>query len=385
MRRITLGERPDWRSQAEACGFHFHSPHGRRYWDESACYVFHLRQIEDDIEAATAELHAMALDMVDRILASESMLRQLAIPSSHWEWIAHSWHRRDGSLYGRMDLAYDGNHPVRLYELNYDTPTSLFEAAWFQWGWLEDLRRQQQLPASADQFNSLHEALIARFAALGPQWPMPLYFSALAGWPEDRATIDYLRDCAIQAGLETRHLDLQQIGLSQDGYFTDGDDRVLHSLFKLYPLEDMLRDRYGPFLPRSALRLIEPPWKLLLSNKGLLPLLWQHHAGHPMLLEAHFDAGDQPLPRGWVRKPLFSREGANIEMHAVDGGYTRTEGPYSGPWVMQRLHRLPSFSGRYPVIGSWLVGDQPCGIGIREDDQPITGDLARFVPHVIID
>jgi glutathionylspermidine synthase len=37
------------------------------------------------------------------------------------------------------------------------------------------------------------------------------------------------------------------------------------------------------------------------------------------------------------------------------------------------------------VIGSWIVAGQPAGIGIREDDTPITRDTSRFVPHYILD
>ncbi|AFC84916.1 glutathionylspermidine synthase family protein [Frateuria aurantia] len=385
MRRLRLAERADWRTQAEACGFVHHSPHGQPYWDESLYYAFSLRQIEDDIEAASMELHAMAMDMVDRIIGREDLLQSLAIPASHRDWIATSWRQRDPSLYGRLDLAYDGSGPVKLYELNYDTPTSLFEAAWFQWGWLEDQRSARHLPASADQFNSLHEALIARFGTLRESLAQPLYFTALAGWPEDQATVAYLRDCAIQAGLDTRAIDLQQIGQTRDGRCTDLEDTIIRSLFKLYPLEDMIRDRYGQDLPRSGLQLIEPPWKAVLSNKGLLPLLWQYYPGHPLLLEARFDDGRHAVPAGWVRKPLHSREGANIEIHAGDGRQWQSSGPYAGPWIIQRYHPLPDFDGGRPVLGSWMIDDQPCGLGIREDDQPITGNLARFVPHAIID
>jgi glutathionylspermidine synthase len=35
-----------------------------------------------------------------------------------------------------------------------------------------------------------------------------------------------------------------------------------------------------------------------------------------------------------------------------------------------------------PVLGSWYVTDQgAAGIGVRESDGPITGNLSRFVPH----
>jgi glutathionylspermidine synthase len=61
MRRVSVAPRPDWRASAQALGFRFHTIDGAPYWDESAYYAFSLRQIEDDIEAPTHELHAMAL------------------------------------------------------------------------------------------------------------------------------------------------------------------------------------------------------------------------------------------------------------------------------------------------------------------------------------
>jgi len=39
------------------------------------------------------------------------------------------------------------------------------------------------------------------------------------------------------------------------------------------------------------------------------------------------------------------------------------------------------FGGNRPVIGNWVVDGEPAGIGIREDAW-ITGNTARFVPHV---
>ncbi|MFT4249728.1 MAG: glutathionylspermidine synthase family protein [Pseudomonas sp.] len=384
MRRVPIVERGDWRAQAAECGFRFHTIDGERYWDERAYYAFGLRQIEDDLEDPSAELHAMALDLVGEIVEREALMQRLAIPEPLRDWIAESWRRREGHLYGRLDFAYDGRGPAKLYELNYDTPTSLFEAAFFQWQWLEDQRASGRLPAAADQFNSLHEALVERFAVLSPQLPPPLYFAAVRESEEDQGTIAYLRDCAAQAGLHGAAIAIEDIGLSEDGRFTDLDDVVIGSLFKLYPLEDLFAEDFGRALPGSGLRLLEPPWKALLSNKGVLPLLWERHRGHPNLLEAHFDDGGA-LPPGWVRKPLHSREGANVTLHLADGRRLESNGPYTGPCIRQAAHPLPAFEGRHPLVGSWIVGDAACGIGIREDDGPITRDSARFVPHAIVE
>ena len=64
-----------------------------------------------------------------------------------------------------------------------------------------------------------------------------------------------------------------------------------------------------------------------------------------------------------------------------------TEGPYTGAAgagsIYQQFYPLPDFNGRRPVIGSWMVNGYACGIGIREDDSLVTGNLSRFVPHII--
>lgn len=384
MQRIPCAERPDWREKAEAEGFGFHTMYGDIYWDESAYYRFTLAQIENDLEDPSAELHAMCLHLVDEVVQSEALLSQLAIPEPAWDLLRDSWRRRDPSLYARFDLAYDGRGAAKLFELNYDTPTSLFESAFFQWQWLEDQKARGLLLAHADQFNSLHERLRDTIADLPV--PLPIYFAAMRDNEEDHGTVIYLQDVAAQAAIPARGIAIEDIGVNADGQFTDLDDVIIPTLFKLYPWEDLLAEDFAVHLRTARTRFIEPLWKLVLSNKGALALLWQRHEGHPNLLPAYMDAGNTPLAAGWVRKPFFSREGANVELHAADGRQLHVTGPYGhGPFVRQQCHLLPEFSGNYPLIGSWVIGDHACGIGIREDRSLITHDMSRFVPHVILD
>jgi glutathionylspermidine synthase len=65
-------------------------------------------------------------------ISDERTMKRLAIPERFWNFIAASWKRHDSSLYGRLDLCYDGKDPAKLLEYNADTPTSLFEAAVFR-------------------------------------------------------------------------------------------------------------------------------------------------------------------------------------------------------------------------------------------------------------
>ena len=125
---------------------------------------------------------------------------------------------------------------------------------------------------------------------------------------------------------------------------------------------------------------MEPIWKMMWSNKALLAVLWEMFPGHPNLLEAHLDG-----PHGmseFVKKPLLSREGANITLHTRNGEVPRGGRMVRKATFTRRWVRGRSFDGMRPVLGSWYVTDQgPAGIGIRESDGAITDNLSRFVPH----
>ncbi len=384
MRRLSLAPRADWQAKADQVGFAWHSTDAT-YWDESAAYAFTLEEIEADLEPAAATLHALCLDLVQDAVADEALLTRLAIPEAHWDFVAASWRAREPSLYGRFDFAYDGAGPPRLYEYNADTPTSAFEAATFQWLWLEDMLASGALPAGTDQFNTLFDDLKGRFAAIFPDGGF-VHFASDDQAVEDRQTVRFFEDLATQAGLQTAFVAMGDIGLDADGRFVDREGLILNAAFKLYPWEMMLREPYAPHLAKARTRWLEPPWKAILSNKGILPLLWARHPGHPNLLEAYFD--DDPaaaaLGARFVRKPLFSREGANVELHGADeAGTMINEGYGAEGWVRQAYAPPPTFDDRRPVIGAWIVGDAPAGIGVREDDGPVTRNTARFVPHII--
>lgn len=408
MKKIDLPERANWRQEAADVGFTFADMHGEPYWDESSAYQFTLKQIETDIEDPSTELHGMCREAVAAIVASEELMARLCIPDEHRDLVADSWARGEPEIYGRFDLAYDGKGPAKLLEYNADTPTSLYESASFQWSWLEGQIATGVLAPDDDQFNGIHEALVERFKDLfAPD--TNLHFTAVGGNPEDYGTVECMGWAAREAGLGAHYSDLEKIGLSPDGQFIDDEDRVIGILFKLYPWEDLLRDDYARSIKNSGCRFLEPAWKAVVSNKGLLPVLWQMFEGHPNLLPAFFkaDVADamsgqglaaphvaqsfgrsaKILKQGHVTKPVFSREGASISI--IEGGAVTeasTNTAYSEhPRIVQAYHPLPVFDGFRPVIGSWIIGETCAGIGIREDRARITQDLSRFKPHFIRD
>lgn len=325
----------------------------------------------DALESAANFLHALCIEAAEKVIENAWWPR-LGIPEAAVPSILRSWERDDFSLYGRFDFGFDGASPPRLLEYNADTPTALVEAAVVQWFWLKDLH------PGHDQFNSIHERLIAAWR----RWAgTTIHFSSIKEHPEDEQTVLYLRDTAEQAGVKTSSVFIEDIGWDpRQECFVDLDLVPIRHCFKLYPWEWLWHEEFSAHLDRECVRFIEPTWKMLLSNKGLLPILWECFPDHPNLLPAYEDAA--ALGSSYVRKPRLSREGSNIAV-IEDGTVVEENGGDYGEegHIYQAIAPLPDFEGHRPVCGVWIVDHEAAGLGIREDTRRITGNLSRFVPH----
>ncbi|GEM48965.1 glutathionylspermidine synthase family protein [Deinococcus cellulosilyticus] len=362
MQRHTVIPRSNWQQRCENLGFTFHSV-GGVYWDESVYYSFDSSQIEN-LEKATNDLFEMCLEAVQHVI-DRRRFRELDIDSRMEALCIESWENDQLDIYGRFDFSYDGIHPPKMLEFNADTPTALFEASVIQWDWLEST-----FPGK-DQFNSIHEKLIAAWKR-EPRGTT--HFACVTESEEDFITTLYMQDVCTQAGHTTDFLFMKDIGWDGAG-FVDLHNRPIERIFKLYPWEWMAEEAFAQHLFHAGTRWIEPAWKLILTCKGILPILWELFPGHENLLPASF----APMASS-VRKPLYSREGANIELPTG----LSSAGDYGmGAWVHQQYQPLPDFSGNYPVIGSWVIGGESAGIGIREDNTLITKNTSRFVPHLV--
>ncbi len=368
MTRHSLTPRADWPAKVEQVGLTYHSHSHGPYWDESACYELRADEVAA-LESAANTLHGLCIEAADAVI-QHGWWDRLGIPAAAVPAILQSWERDDFSVYGRFDFAFDNASPPKLLEYNADTPTALLEAAVVQWFWLQDTR-----PAS-DQFNSIHERLIAAWQRWGGK---ALHFSAIKDHPEDEQTVLYLRDTAEQAGVATQFVHVEDIGWN-GGEFVDLGDAPITQCFKLYPWEWLWHEEFGAHFTHERTRFIEPTWKMLLSNKGLLPILWELFPGHPNLLPAY--EAPEPLGQNFVKKPKLSREGANVSLVQADRVTEEVGGDYGHEgFIYQAVAPLPEFAGNHPIFGVWVVDHAAAGLGIREDTRRITGNLSRFVPH----
>ncbi|WP_436771387.1 glutathionylspermidine synthase family protein [Yinghuangia sp. YIM S09857] len=390
MDRIAIEPRPDWKHLVEAQGMLYVATRledggEAPYWFEDAYYRFTLPEI-DRLEQVTRELHDMCVTAARHVL-ERGDLAAFALPEDARGYLLRTLDEDHPSLYGRFDLAWGGEGGAvaepKLLEYNADTPTALIEASMIQWFWLQD-----RFP-DRDQWNSLHERLVRAWRRMAPQLASDVvHFAHVGGtdFDEEWLTASYLRDTATEAGLTTIGLEVADIGWHDGALrFVDLEDRVIDTMFVLYPWEDMLADPFGrnALAHPDAVRFLEPAWKVVLSNKAILATLWELFPGHPNLLPAYLDSPRELT--SYVAKPLHGREGDSVRIVTPDTEYVHPTVDYDGSegWCFQEYVPLPNLDGNQVVLGSWIVGGRPAGLGIRESDGPVTDFYARFVPHIV--
>ena len=379
MKRYALTPRADWQEKVADIGMDFYEIDGAVYWDEAGCFTFTSAEI-DGLEGVANELMARVKDAVAYVI-DRRLYAELDIPRAYIPAIEKSWAEGAPDIYARFDLAYDGFNPPKMLELNADTPTSLFESAVVQWHWLQD-----RFP-KADQFNSIHESLVARWAQIAMPWPSgsSMHFTSAAPHEEDEATTKYLMATALEAGIGAKFIALGDIGWTdRDQKFWDLEGQQIDRLFKLYPWEWMLADPFGAnLLAHPPKHMFNPAWSMVAASKGLLPILWDMFPAHPHLLASSRNLSDVTPYGRIVGKPLRGREGQNIEIREGTKVLANTGGPMADDGrVWQEWTQLFQGPTGHAVLGLWMVDGECKGMGIREDQNPITGNTSRFVPHL---
>lgn len=377
MKRYNTKPRAEWKKEVEKLGFDYHTdPDGYPYWNESSFYEL-TEEAVALVETGVNEIHRLCLELVDKAITNDEMLAKLQIPKRFWPLVRESWKKREPTLYGRFDLMFDGTGPPKLLEYNADTPTTILEAAVVQWEWKKHFFPQ------FSQFNTIHEKLIETWKTLKVEGET--HFASVSFSLEDYRTAMYILDTAHQSGINGRYIKIEDVGWDTQGKMFVNENKVpIVNMFRLYPYEWMVREKFAGCLlqQKNPTRLIEPAWKMLLSNKAILPLLWEMFPGHPNLLPAFFTPHPD-LQDSYVKKPIFGREGENITFQYKDESFF-TRGYYgSEGYVYQQYSPVVDYGGRRPIVGGWVVGGRAAGIGIREDISAITGNTSFFVPHIV--
>ena len=303
---------------AENAGFGFHTIDGERYWDERAYYAFPLEEIDARSKAPPANSTRCASNW-----STARSTMKVSAPSEDPGGVLAA-DRRKLAAQRRQPLwpvrpRLRRSRPAKLLEYNADTPTSIFEAAVFQWTWLEQAIERQIIPKRADQFNSIHERLIEAWKKLGRA--KHLHLAGIMDKAEDAGTLAYLEDTAARPGLTTT-LSISRTSASRRRPLRRSRQPPDRARLQALSLGMDVSRRVRREAPERADALDRAALEGDPLQQGHASAAVGDVSGHPNLLPAYFE--DDPnaamLGSSFVRKPLFSREGANVAL--VSGGAT---------------------------------------------------------------
>lgn len=376
----------------ESLGFFWHTDSDNSNYISSEIITI-TEQEALSFENAANELYEMFIHAGQYVI-DNNLFHDIGIPfnliksiKSSWENEVH-WH-----LYGRFDFAGGvGGLPIKLLEFNADTPTSLYETAIIQWAILKYNDLQENL-----QFNGVYEALVDNFKRIVTLdgdtdrfdhayegWQF--LFTSIKGNTEEENTVRLLQHIASDAGFKTNFAYIEDVDFSkEDGIFYE--DQNYELWFKLIPWEMIAIEE--PDLAMLLEQIIEnkkaiifnPVYTLLFQSKGIMKILWDLYPNHPLLLKTSFE---QPHGTKYVKKPIFGREGGNIEIVESDGNISKSnEGGYENfKMVYQQYAPLAKDSQGNSYQAGVFFAYEACGLGFRKGGE-IIDNYSKFVGHIV--
>ncbi len=375
----------------EEIGFSWHTDSDGSDYVADELVVLSQEEAENFYEAGN-ELYEMYVKAAEYVI-EHRLYHEIGIPFNLVEIIELSWENDvHWHLYSRFDLAggVDG-YPIKLLEFNADTPTALFETAILQWAMLKFNHLDE-----AKQFNVVYEAIVKNFKRLVTLFDEPekfeewyegwkILFSSVQGSQEDENTTRLLEVMAKDAGFRTAFCYVDEVGFGEEGIFCG--DEPFEFWFKLIPWESIaIEEPELALLLTSIVKnqkaiILNPAYTLLFQSKGILKILWDLFEGHPLLLETSFE----PLEgKAYVKKPLFGREGENIEIYDANGNLiAKRDGEYGNfPVIYQEYVELPRDSQGRSYQAGLFFAYESCGLGFRRGEK-IIDNMSKFVGHII--
>lgn len=440
MKALKVLRRPHWQQHIRDNAYQADvlSDAQQKYWIEALPQPFVIQfdtQEEEAIAQATEQIWAMCVEFLDWFFTEDSpgevdqRLGLLKIRRDYWPAIKASWDRvepvEDLTLMTRFDFVVNEAGVIKLIEINGETPLLGAETV-YQWNWLVDYQRNHQksalpLPSDARQFNEFWEQIAGQWRWIAESYPLQetgISFLVDERLEEDlemaMQLIQILHDevdpsiytqIVYLRGLEDDqgHPIQRGLGVDEEGYFVDHVNDRIPILWKMYDWSDIQNDManagcttaIAQRLAQGDMKVLEPLWKQVLSNKGAMALMWaqfKDSAYAPYLLETYFDHDVSPaatklMLNMHVKKPLLGMEGVGTSIEVGVGALEQrpTLGYGAEGYIYQEYIELPQAFGYHYMVGSWVINDEPAGIILRGDTSRITGRHCLIIPHIISD
>lgn len=352
-------------------------------------WVAMSESLEKILERATHDLHTMFLHATDWVLQDpEERMTSFDLPRALWPRLLKSWEdRKNHMITGRFDFCATPAG-VKVFEYNCDSASCYMECGKVQGRWADHYRVSEW---GDDPGEQLFELLVEAWQGSEVGGTVHIMYD---DHPEEAYHSLYMREALEAAGVQVRTiLRVDELCVDAQGQILDADGEPVRWVWKTWAWEtalDQIRkeceeDELGAVLRASgALRLVdvllnnnvrvfEPLWTLIPSNKAILPVLWQLFPGHPFLLETQLELTESLKQSGYVAKPIVGRCGNNIALYSSEQELlSSTSGKFGRrDTVYQQLMMLPELEQHYIQLCTFCVGGAYAGACTRVDRDPV--------------
>jgi len=359
-----------------------------------------------EVRHASNEMHAIFMQATDHVLENDALLERFGFPRVLWPRLRQSWDdRRNHMITGRLDFSVS-ERGLKVYEYNADSASCYMECGSVQ-------RRWAEINGCKDGWcpgDHLHEMLVHAWkkSAIDDVLHVMMDSNDL----EETYHALYIKSAIEEAGIPCKVVKgLSDLAWGDDGSVVDKDGKRIRWVWKTWAWEtalDQLRaecdEDEQPELPdqrtgkrhatprlvdvllRKDVKVFEPLWTLVPSNKAILPVLWELFPDHPCLLDAQFNLTEDLRRNGYVAKPIVGRCGSNISI--VGSGeevIEATEGQFENREQMyQEFFGLPVIDGKYLQVSTFVVDGRYAGACVRVDASPIITGGSDILPLRIV-
>ncbi|UJR31235.1 hypothetical protein I4U23_018737 [Adineta vaga] len=342
------------------------------------------------IGSTSNELHQMFLDATNYVVENDDLLKRFCIPEVFWPKLRQSWlNEKDLSLTGRFDLAFDGQQ-LKVFEYNADSASALFEIAVIQEKWAQAVKLDHTFMSGFQ----IHRLLLKNWQLICTNLNVKRVHLLIDDDQDEILTSLYMQYVLKQANIDSKLCILYNDLFWKDSKIVDNEGYEVELVWKTWMWESIFSDylegektgklnekingqhpRLCEILLNDQIKVIEPLWKVIPSNKAILPVLWSMFPNHPHLLRSEWTLPDDLKQNGYVKKPIVGRCGHNVTLYGAKGDsiLDETQGKFTDrDFIYQQLFSLPKYDDYYAIFGSWIIHGLFSGFGIREDKKLIT-------------
>lgn len=365
------------------------------------------KSAERELIRATNELHMMFMHATDYVIHNPNLLSKFCIPKVVWPKLFDSWqNRRNQMLTGRFDFSMS-KRGLKVYEYNADSSSCYMETGKVQIRWSEHFGVDVGQCTGKDLQKNISETAKELFE--DESAVVHLLFD---DEPEEKYHTLFFKNAFENAGLNCKEVEgIEEFEWGKDHSIVDKEGTKVSYIWKTWAWETVLdqireeceadidfdemikRRKNGLVKPRlidillnPEIKVTEPFWTIIPSNKSILPVLSELFPNHPYILKSSFKKSSFKNEK-IVIKPISGRCGLDIVIEGDDGQtLDKTKGRFSKKdRIFQKYFPLPKIDRKYVQLSTFSVNGQYSGACARYDYKKILTSQSDLLALRIID